>query len=663
MELEEIKCPSCSPSLAYAIRTALNIHPLSISFHDAQHLSSDIESSIDTCSRIAEQYDLLICKLKAKLNASKAFTCRLPEEILEQIFCFTLSDERGSVDAIRLSHVCSQWRAVALQSHRLWSSIVVDEWTNISLLNLLTSRAGLASCDIKIASRPYSHAYNISRNAFFYEEDFTDDELDLLPDRPTTLNPAAKLHSLLEAALDMIPRAESLNFSLENPKAEAYIFQLQALHLPALRSLSLRLGQRSEVPHLFTTKLPSLRHLDISLDFGPFSKDILALARPTVTSFQLTTIDGAEDDPTVGYALLTALQSMPQLRVLKLDGCFFPSPGPHVLPEDRTVLFCLEELHVWSEPGDLSWLLDHIRIPSTASIEVVTGGVTRRNFGLDPSPDLEDLANLGETLNTCLRSRKSLPTASIVTHLTLDETFFSHQRPFRRDLEKMDEHALRLKRCMCMEGKSCVPRDTLLGRNISLAFSHPQWPSCDGMSSLWGAFPDIRTLELNPIETNYKGFSWSIVLLIAHQHTSAFREVETLILNNWHPYWLWRLLLTNDVAAPPANMLLAFDGHHQPTVTVDTSPLCPKLKYITFRGIQLPPVTDAPDSGIAELLHETDEGFVPMSPVEVLRQTLHELCARRGPFKRIVFEDCDALTDDMMSSLDLPELLSEEVID
>ncbi|KII94151.1 hypothetical protein PLICRDRAFT_417465 [Plicaturopsis crispa FD-325 SS-3] len=60
----------------------------------------------------------------------------LPPEILGHIFLYTIADERDSLACVPVSHVCTLWRAIALDLPRLWARIPTDKplWASEMLL-------------------------------------------------------------------------------------------------------------------------------------------------------------------------------------------------------------------------------------------------------------------------------------------------------------------------------------------------------------------------------------------------------------------------------------------------------------------------------------------------------------------------------------------------
>ncbi|KAF7430839.1 hypothetical protein PC9H_006553 [Pleurotus ostreatus] len=221
--------------------------------------------------------------LRGRRNALAPIST-LPPEILSMVFMYAEAASNNSLAWIKVSHVCQHWRAVALDSPRLWTNIVLSrpKWTREML-----KRSKMAPLDIKA-------------------------DLSFLTPR------------LLEVArlmMKQIHRTRSLNITANHSTLNTIFAGLQG-DAPLLRSLNVHDSQRHgllptdtlSVP--FAMKAPRLQHLELlqcNVEWNsPFPRSL--------THFKLR-----DATPPPMEDLLSALQAMPYLEVLELQN-ILPRP-------------------------------------------------------------------------------------------------------------------------------------------------------------------------------------------------------------------------------------------------------------------------------------------------------------------------------------------------
>ncbi|KAI0063904.1 hypothetical protein BV25DRAFT_1990457 [Artomyces pyxidatus] len=97
----------------------------------------------EACQRVDEELkamQMVLCAARTRRNAVVAAISRLPPEVLSNIFFEAQSDsprKRDHLGWINVSHVCRQWRAVALTNKTLWLELPLalgKKWIRESLL-------------------------------------------------------------------------------------------------------------------------------------------------------------------------------------------------------------------------------------------------------------------------------------------------------------------------------------------------------------------------------------------------------------------------------------------------------------------------------------------------------------------------------------------------
>ena len=106
--------------------------PLQSRLDSLSHLSSAVPAGdLDALKAFDDEVAYLriaICTINARRNHTTPI-CRLPSEILAHIFSFLVAvdfPQRQNLGWIKVSHVCSYWREVALEYPQLWTRIQLD---------------------------------------------------------------------------------------------------------------------------------------------------------------------------------------------------------------------------------------------------------------------------------------------------------------------------------------------------------------------------------------------------------------------------------------------------------------------------------------------------------------------------------------------------------
>ncbi|KAH9927885.1 hypothetical protein B0H21DRAFT_123948 [Amylocystis lapponica] len=265
---------------------------------------------------------------------------RLPSELLVEIFRHVQGEGQfPRTSWIKVTHVCSHWRAVALTTPTLWSNIDIGK--NCSLFRAYLERSGDVKVNISLSHKARheatvssllsQHARRISRLQVTRQAGER-----LLP---FLHFPMPNLESL---ALNMISgecTLESQDGDDESDEEHLDIFAPVSDSFPQLRFVSL---QRVLIP--WTSRaLTSLTHLELS-----------NIRRGQV--------------PSMGI-LLDILERCPDLEFLSLTHC-----GP-VFPDDaapsRTVsLPKLQHLHMTTIPTEVPCVLARLVLPTSVSLEL-----------------------------------------------------------------------------------------------------------------------------------------------------------------------------------------------------------------------------------------------------------------------------------------------------
>jgi len=265
-----------------------------------------------------------------QIDSAPNHTLRLPVEILQFIFeqaTLCLFDDhpfehRKSLDnsRITLSSVCSWWRKVVINHHRLWASISYEENgapKSLEWIRLCLRRSGRHDLHLAIYFPvDYRDAFTISlpiqdRNPAIGRLvsflDTVEDDMDRVRRFSVCACYPAYLHQLIIPNVRLPNLRRLLLTSLREPRTA-----IDAMMLGGLDQLELRVPtmQRTALASLLA-RCPSLRHLSL-----------LTRAKPT--------------ECLLGGSALPALH-VPHLQSLCLRGCVLPAYAFHA-PELKRLL-------------------------------------------------------------------------------------------------------------------------------------------------------------------------------------------------------------------------------------------------------------------------------------------------------------------------------------
>ncbi|KZS91871.1 hypothetical protein SISNIDRAFT_496443 [Sistotremastrum niveocremeum HHB9708] len=290
-------------------------------------LGSVLASLDETSSRWSRESNEVRLSYSRNINIRSPIS-KLPSEILAVIFhhCVDLpSSVKGHV-AFRawfwISHVCSQWRTLAIETKTLWSRIDL-RWP-LAAINQFMDRAYLV--DFYMSHLP--------RNRRFAD-------FDIEARGQIIASNIHKTHSLRLSLGFHLPRANQmsgfLSRYLERPAPHLSEFQLECGNV--------RRSTFASVPNLFNGEAPHIRCINITNVSGPFNSSIfrdlkslslsfdvdlpseLTLPRifdfitssPALQSLSVVNPQLISDDNTPSHALASRIVA-PELTYIKLQG-------------------------------------------------------------------------------------------------------------------------------------------------------------------------------------------------------------------------------------------------------------------------------------------------------------------------------------------------------
>ncbi|KAI0314711.1 hypothetical protein OF83DRAFT_1085458 [Amylostereum chailletii] len=261
-------------------------------------------------------------------------------------FRLSRADYKPSYSAIRLTHVCRQWRTIAREDPLLWTHLLITsaEWTHRMLArskdSSLTVRASLAAVDSK-------------RNR-------------------STL--------LVNAALQQLRRVRVLSLDLQRGSTSNFVFKKLSHPAPRLESLTLHNVTRARTSAESALAVPSdlfrgepptrLSRLVLSGCDVHFSSplfrggNITCLALADIDSFLHST--SIED-------LLALLRGMPQLQDLSLMNCVPQAQPEYLGPHHLVKLPSLLRLDIDGPLRACSALLLHLSDMTSSTVAHIRG--------------------------------------------------------------------------------------------------------------------------------------------------------------------------------------------------------------------------------------------------------------------------------------------------
>ncbi|KAF8270759.1 hypothetical protein EI94DRAFT_1721860 [Lactarius quietus] len=278
--------------------------------------------------------------LKLRRNALSPISS-LPHDVFTTIFLILCIPASGtsSLDGksnyhltrVRVTHVCHQWREMALNQPLLWSHV---DFTSLSLAGVAETLVRAKSVPLYLEANVFGHRWDDVRISAFREE------------------LQARVYHIRHLRTSAEP--DHLNSTLEGLVSPA----------PTLEYLSLSSHGRHQsprrlfIPHtLFGGSAPRLSRLELC-------NCIISWKSPLLRGLKyLEILTPPADRPNLAV-WLDALDAMPHLKTLTLH-----SASPIALPlpfdADRTVtLPFLTRLDVSASPGDCALALAHLDLPA-----------------------------------------------------------------------------------------------------------------------------------------------------------------------------------------------------------------------------------------------------------------------------------------------------------
>lgn len=263
---------------------------------------------------------------------------RLPPELLSDIFLLKALAEREESNNsrwIRVSHVCSHWRRIALGCPAFWSHI---QCTHPTWAVEMLRRSRNMPLTVVATPRRYYTTSPAIRSVLGHLWRIR--ELSLLPDSSDLLHWEGLLANLKLPA----PLLETLHieFIIPHPK--------------------------SKLPDGIFKNSPRLRHLTLR-NCNLIWSTILPCA---LTTFQISNLH-PRYQPSMDQ-LLTVLEKLPSLTTLTLSDAFKSHAAKNAMPiQKRVSLPSLKSLEVSTSLEACIFLLNHMDYPTTTKISVTCG--------------------------------------------------------------------------------------------------------------------------------------------------------------------------------------------------------------------------------------------------------------------------------------------------
>ncbi|KZV87431.1 hypothetical protein EXIGLDRAFT_723707 [Exidia glandulosa HHB12029] len=234
-------------------------------------------------------------------NARLAATRRLPEEVLCMIWRLLCVEDR-----VKVSHVCSSWRSLALNTHRLWveldfHSAVHDSDCCCSLCEHFKDDDG-----IRTWTPPSVTNLGICCNVLARSESLP---LVVHMEFPLDRTPIKELLNIVSSLRPHCHRVEGIFFGVPRAKDLTDFFSIMSSPLPNLRTLHC-MATESWLQHSRPIILPALPSAETVL-IGTAALDYTSLQLPSLRRLHCRVDDE--------HHILRILNGCPYLEILSLE--------------------------------------------------------------------------------------------------------------------------------------------------------------------------------------------------------------------------------------------------------------------------------------------------------------------------------------------------------
>ncbi|TCD65733.1 hypothetical protein EIP91_002262 [Steccherinum ochraceum] len=333
---------------------------MSSSAESAPLLPATIESIDKAIAREVEVMDVYqsnILRLKSHRNALTPINARLPSEILSAIFVDLVYDLAAPWPAsatlslsyalswIYCSHVCKQWRSVALHTPEMWSFIFfTNTLSSVVAAHTFLRRSGEVPLYVTIKALPLVDGRNLA---------------------------------FVEPVMDELHRVQELGMSscVSLQEREVLRARYGRTATPLLRHLYLESGFIWQTPSAAllgtgdvqaNSPMPHLRTIDL-VTFQVHLSEIRHLFPPTLTSILLRSHSWQDHDGSL-VSLLSVLRNTPLLQCLEVSlACTqltstAPLPPVHLNHLRKLIVLSLSDNH------PVVWFLRKLVYPATTRI-------------------------------------------------------------------------------------------------------------------------------------------------------------------------------------------------------------------------------------------------------------------------------------------------------
>ncbi|KAI0263189.1 hypothetical protein BC834DRAFT_320678 [Gloeopeniophorella convolvens] len=322
----------------------------------------------------------------------------LPPELLARVFyCHALTEPPFQCIGCRLgwivdTHVCRQWRQVALNATGLWGQIDVFH-TNLKWITEMLARTKGAPVDFEVESRAalkkfslISQHFHHTRQLYLSATQWSQDQRrigDLLVLEAPTLE-----------YLDL--RLEGTKPATLNPPGDLKLFRGQAPQLKGLSIHNVRFPWRS-LPHLSLSRLEITLPLDglVIHDVAPYGRlDELISIVAGCSALEILVLEYCLGPASAKPDDQEQLIALPNLRVLSLAGS--SSSVAHVLeslklpPSTRIGLHCIVQDAVAIEPWSrvIAFVAAHCSSATFKSLSIEVAAPGRPQITVEASSSL-----------------------------------------------------------------------------------------------------------------------------------------------------------------------------------------------------------------------------------------------------------------------------------